>query len=94
MSGWVETETAMGILEFRRKRDLGPLHRLLLRASPPDDDGVHSIKALAAAIGISVQSIYKMIEKEKVSAEKAVRIVGVSQGRVSIEDFHPYVFKS
>lgn len=76
-----------------RMADLGPLHDLLLRASPVNkENGLRSIPTLAAAINYTPQGLYKMIRLGKVSSDAAVKIVAVSDGRVSLEEFHPYVY--
>lgn len=76
-----------------RLTNLGPLHDLMLRACPPDNEtSVRSIPTLAKAMEYSSQALYKMIRKNKVSPEAARKIVQVSNGAVSLEDFHPYVY--
>lgn len=76
----------------REYRDLGPLGKLLLKACPPDANNMQSIPILAQAIDVSSQAIYKWIRKVKVPADRATIIVAKSEGRVTLEDFHPYVF--
>ncbi len=76
----------------REYRDLGPLGELLLKACPPDKNNIQSIPILATAIKVSSQAIYKWIRKVKVPADRATVIVAKSGGRVTLEDFHPYVF--
>lgn len=77
---------------IRSMKSLGPLHDLLLEACPPDEDGVKSIPILAVALGMSPYGVYKWIRNTKVPPDKAVKIVDVGQGRVKLEDFHPYVY--
>ena len=76
----------------KRYKRLGPLHDLLLQACPPNDKGESSITHLAELLGMSAWGIYKWIGAGKVPPAQVVRIVDVSQGRVSIADFSPYVF--
>lgn len=76
----------------REYSDLGPLGALLLRACPPDATNTQSIPILARAIEVSSQAIYKWIRKVKIPADRATVIVAKSGGRVTLEDFHPYVF--
>jgi hypothetical protein len=42
---------------------------------------------------VSRQGINKWIRREKISPERAMQVVAISEGRVKIEDFHPYVYK-
>ncbi len=76
----------------REYSDLGPLGALLLRACPPDANNTQSIPILAKAIEVSAQAVYKWIRKVRVPAGRATVIVAKSGGRVTLEDFHPYVF--
>lgn len=76
-----------------RMTNLGPLHDLMLRAAPPhEENGMKSIATLAVAIGYSPAGLYKMIRNNKVSPPAAAKIVEVSRGQVTLEDFHPYVY--
>ena len=81
-----------GGLESSRYRDLGPLHDLLLLASPPNKRGRRSVPALAKALGISHQYIYKWVETGVVPQRFVPRLVAVSEGRVDAADFMPYLF--
>jgi hypothetical protein len=75
-----------------RYKKLGPLHDLLLKACPPDIEGNVSIPRLAEMLEMSSWGIYKWIRAGKIPPTQVVRIVDVSQGRVSISDFSPFVF--
>lgn len=78
----------------RHYKDLGPLGELLIKACPPDPHtGVKSIPVLAKALGLAPWSLYKWIQNIKIPPDRAVEVVNLSGGRVSIEDFHPYVFR-
>ena len=77
---------------IRSMRNLGPLHDLLLKACPPDENGVKSIPILAEAISMTSFGVYKWIKNVKIPADKAVRVVEISGGRVVLEEFHPYVY--
>ena len=78
------------------------LHRLLLRAVPPNDLGNKTITHLATLIPVRRWSVNKWLESGKIPANRAMRIVEIgklgepfgSQGRVNIEEFHPYVYKN
>jgi len=77
-----------------RHQDLGPLHDLLLKACPPDPKtGVKSISILAALMKISAWSIHKWIQKGKIPPGRAVEVVDLSEGRVSLADFSPFVYR-
>lgn len=78
---------------IRRLDNLGPLHDLLLRACPRNSSGVVSIAVLAKALGMTPQGVYKIIEADKITPERAMQIVEVSRGKVKLEDFHPYVYR-
>jgi hypothetical protein len=79
---------------FKRPEDAGDgLTVLLLRAVPPNDRGKKTLTELSRIIRVSKQGIRKWIRKQKISPERAMQIVAISEGRVQIEDFHPYVYK-
>ncbi len=77
----------------RRRKELGSLQDLLLEACPPDRHGKSSVPVLARALGISHQYVYRWIETNRVPPGFVQPMVDASKGRVSIEDFHAYVFK-
>ncbi len=76
----------------KRYKNLGPLHDLLLKACPPDEHGDVSIPRLAKLLDMSSWGIYKWIRQGSLPPSQVVRIVDVSQGRVSINDFSPFLF--
>lgn len=78
----------------RRLERLGPLHDLLLKACPPNAQGIKSIPILADAMELTPYTIYKWIANGKVPPGQAVRITEISQGQVVRNDFDPYVYKS
>lgn len=78
--------------ENSRYKDLGPLQELLLNACPPDERGKRSIPVLARALKVSHQYIYRWIEDGVVPPKFVSRIVALSNGRVTLEQFHPYLF--
>lgn len=85
-------------------KDLGALHRLLLKCCPPvrrdkvtglllpDPNGVQSISHLAELRGISAYAIYKWIEQGKIPPLQASEIVDMSEGRATLADFSPFVY--
>ena len=83
------TETAT----ILRHQQLGPLHDLLLTACPPDKDGTKSISVLAEKLKISAWSIHKWVQKGKIPPGRAVEVVDIAEGRVSLADFSPFVYR-
>lgn len=77
-----------------RYQELGPLHDLLLQATPPDPiTGVKSITRLSRLLGMSSWGVYKWIKAGKIPPGQAVRIVALSRGRlVAREDFDDFVY--
>jgi hypothetical protein len=77
----------------RKYKELGPLHDLLLKACPPDENGVTSIPILARSLGMSAWGVFKWIKADKIPPRQAARISQMSDGRVSLDDFTPYVYR-
>lgn len=77
-----------------RLANLGPLHDLLIRACPVSPEyPMKSIARLATVIGYTPQALYKAIQRNRVSATLARKIVEAADpDTVSLEDFHPYVY--
>ena len=75
-----------------RHRDLGPLHDIMLRACPPDVDGIKSINILAECMNRSHNALFQAIRKGRLTPALALEIVKVSQERVSIDELHTYVY--
>lgn len=75
-----------------RHKNLGPLHDLLLKACPPDEHGRRSIPVLARHLNMTSWGIFKWIKASHIPPKQAARIVTLSEGRVSLEDFTPFVF--
>lgn len=74
------------------RKDLGPLHELLLKACPPDKDGKGSIRStLAPALGVSMQYIYIWIRDKRIPPRFVKPIVEASGGHVTVEDLIPFV---
>jgi len=84
--------------KIRRYKDLGTLQTLLLKACPPDAKGKKSIPLLAQALHVSHQYVYRWIDQGSVPPKYVRAIVGLvdekapEEDRVSLEDFHQYVF--
>lgn len=76
----------------RRFKEAGPLHDLLIQACPPSRDGSQSIPLLAEKLKMTPQGIYKWIQNGRVPPRQAVRVVQLSRGKVTLDDFTPYIF--
>ncbi len=76
-----------------KRKNLGGLQTLLLRACPPDEEGRTSIPMLAKAMGQSPQSIYRWLERQRVPQGQVLGLLAVANGRVKQEELHPYVFR-
>lgn len=68
-----------------------PLHKLMLQAVPENELGNKTITHLAGLIGVTPYSCWLWIGAKHLSAARALSIVEVSEGRVTIEDFLPYI---
>lgn len=73
-----------------RTDNLGPLHDLMLMASPAVD-GRKTITGLAKATGYSTGGLYKAIRQNRITLKAAVAIMRVAEGRVESNDFMPYL---
>lgn len=78
-------------LEPTCRKDLGELHKLLLKACPAKALAAGSIRStLAPALGVSHQYVYRWIEENRVPPKFVAPLVEISQGRVSREELIPY----
>lgn len=68
------------------------LHALLLLCCPRVKMTRPNIRLLATHMGITHAAIYKWIDARKVPPRQVPRLVQLSNGRVTQEQFHPYVF--
>ena len=75
-----------------RHRNLGLLHDIMLRACPPDIDGVKSINTLAEAMNRSHNALFQAIRKGRLTPQLALEIVKVSEARVNLEELHQFVY--
>lgn len=71
-----------------------PLTKLLLMAAPLNKDGRPTITGLARIMKLTRWSIHKWIINQKLPPERVVELVRISEGRVKVEDFHPFVYKA
>ena len=80
-------------IKINTRKDLGPLHDLLLKACPPADDGSVSIPILAKDhLKMTSFGVYKWINAGRIGPEQAQRVVLASGGRVKLEEFYPFIF--
>jgi len=82
----------MSTPEISRYRELGDLQDLLLKVCPPGEAGKKSIPVLAKKLGVTHQYLYRWIAENTVPAKFVPTLVSLSDGRATIEEFHPYVF--
>ena len=82
----------MNTPRYRKLAELGPIHDLLLSCSPNDEKGEKSITTLAKALELTHTAIYKWIENNKIPAKWAQRMVELSNGAVTLDDFHKFVY--
>lgn len=78
--------------QISRYKDLGPLQTLLIEACPADERNKRSIPVLAKQLGLSPAYVYRWIEDEVVPQKFVGKIVSLGNGRVRLEDFHPFLF--
>lgn len=80
---------------FRNPEDApDKLTKLLLHAAPKNKRGHKTLSHLAELIGVSNWGMRKWIIAQKIPPDRAMSIVDVSEGRVAIQDFHDFVYKS
>lgn len=86
-----------------RLRELGELHDLLLEACPPmkkgekgalypHPEGVKSIAILAELLGMSAWGVHLWVKKGRIPYANAERVALLSEGRVSLEKFSPFIY--
>lgn len=68
------------------------LQRLLLLAVPVNSHGFKSISHLAKLLGLSRWAVQKWIVNEKIPPNRAVQVVDLAEGRVSLADFSRFVY--
>lgn len=73
-------------------KDLGPLHKLLLAICPPDPEtGKQSIPVLAGVLGVTHQYVYKWIENNRVPVKHVKKLVELSNGAKTLNDFSDFL---
>lgn len=68
------------------------LHRLLLRATPPDLSGDVTLTHMAQLLGLSRAAAYKWLARGRIPPQWAVEVVRLSRGAVALDEFHPFVY--
>ena len=82
----------MNEIEVTRKADLGPLHRLMLKACPPDAQGKVSITVLADAMKMSRATLHKWAARNQLEPWLAQQLVDVSEGRITLDECDVFVY--
>lgn len=85
-------ETPPTVRPVSRKKELGELQDLLLECCPETDDGAPSLPRLAKHLDISHQYVYRWVKDNKVPPNFVRQLTELSEGRVELYQFHPYVF--
>ena len=70
-----------------------PLQRLLLEAVPANDHGRKTTNHLADLLGVRRWTVRKWIIGQKLPPHRALEVVALAEGRVTKEDFDPFVYK-
>lgn len=70
------------------------LHQLLLRAVPVNSHGNKTLNHLAKTLKVTKWAIRKWINNDRISPTRAMQIVGIAEGRVSLKDFDRFVYKT
>lgn len=68
------------------------LQVLLLKAVPRNSHGFKSINHLAKLLKISRWAVQKWIVNKKIPPNRAVQVVDLAEGRVSLSDFSRFVY--
>ena len=89
----IEQEDRKSVIVIRHRNN-GPLHDLLLKACPPSEKGEKSVTILAESFNppLSPWSLHKWVQKGKIPPGRAVEVVDLSGGRVTLADFSPFIY--
>lgn len=68
------------------------LQRLLLTAVPRNSHGYKSLNHLAKMLKVSRWAVQKWVTNNRIPPKRAVQIVDLSEGRVSLADFSRFIF--
>lgn len=78
----------------RQKSEGNALKKLMIEACPPDPTtGAKSIPLLAKSVGVSKQALAHAMSRNVVTPKLAQTIVDVADGRVSLSDLAPFIFR-
>ena len=78
----------------RQKSEGNALKKLMVEACPPDAvTGAKSIPLLAKSVGVSKQALAHAMGRSTVTPALAQKIVDVADGRVSLSDLAPFIFR-
>lgn len=69
------------------------LHEILLRAVPANAHGRKTILHLSKLMGVSKQVVWHWIKKDFLTPERAKQVVDLSEGRVSLDELHRFVYR-
>lgn len=84
-------ETHMATVNTLKRKNLGALHTLLLRACPPDKEGNVSIPMLAECLDMSAQGVYRWLDNKRIPQSKVRPLLAVAGGRVTESELLPFV---
>lgn len=68
------------------------LHRLMLTAVPPNQLGNKTITHFCELLDMSRSAVWKMIADRRLQPAVAKKIVEMSEGRVTLDQLHTFVY--
>lgn len=74
-------------------KPVSDLHAILLRAVPENQYGRKTIMRLSELTGASKATIWHWIKKDFLTPERAKQVVELSEGRVSLDELHRFVYR-
>lgn len=69
------------------------LHELLLRAVPENSYGRKTIMRLSEVMEVSKATIWHWIKKDFLPPDRASQVVDLSEGRVTLDELHRFVYR-
>lgn len=69
------------------------LHTLLLKAVPLDKNGNRTLANLAKVMGLQRYSVTLWVRKQRIPPKRAKQVAELSEGRVTVEEFNPFVYR-
>lgn len=76
------------------KENRSELHELLLRAVPENHLGRKTVVHLSTVLGVSKATIWHWIKKDFLPPERAKQIVDISEGSVTLDALHRFVYRN